>query len=148
MSFADERGYSEAVVSFETQNIFVNLDAINLSMATSLADSLRIISIANELSMDDFDHVVFLDMNVLQPSGGFAIIKTGIAKVGWLYGSPEVNQKNIAGIANAVYHHEIGHLWGWEHAWSDADTLQAFITNPLLFGWEDMNSNGTPDILD
>jgi len=42
----------------------------------------------------------------------------------------------------------IGNLCGWEHEWSDVNDQTNFITVPSLFGWEDLNGNGNPDIID
>jgi hypothetical protein len=55
-------------------------------------------------------------------------------------------------VANAVYHHEVAHHWGWAHDWTlqckGQVTYQPFIAPPVLFGWEDVDGDRVPEILD
>jgi hypothetical protein len=64
-----------------------------------------------------------------------------------------LDQKDWQSIARTAYHHEMAHLWGWEHEWSvactrAADRSRPFLADPVLFGWEDVDGDGVPEILD
>jgi hypothetical protein len=56
----------------------------------------------------------------------------------------------LRSIASAVYDHEVGHIWGWEHEWdrgAECSGCFLFITPAALFGWTDTNGDGIPEIL-
>ena len=146
--FALEQNYAEPVVQFTNKNVYVDMAVIDFAKAESLYDSVRLIMNERNEKSEDFDHIVFLDLNLKIPSGGWADVARQLVTVGWIHTSYALDNANLSGIANAVYHHEIGHLWGWEHAWSDADTSNIFITPPELFGWQDTNGNGIADVID
>ena len=57
-------------------------------------------------------------------------------------------------VANAVYHHEVAHHWGWpgSHDWAPSCGRQPAnrlsIVPAILFGWEDVDGDRVPEILD
>ena len=56
-------------------------------------------------------------------------------------------------VADAAYHHEVAHHWGWPgtHDWAGSCNKKTdhapFIVPPVLFGWEDLDGDHLPDIL-
>ncbi len=55
-------------------------------------------------------------------------------------------------VARALYHHEVAHLWGWPGSHDSASCSGVFGFNlrvpPMLLGWEDVDGDGVPEILD
>ena len=56
-------------------------------------------------------------------------------------------------IAWTTFHHEVAHQWGWVHDWSPTCGgtrlgYEPFLAAPVLFGWEDVDGDGVPEILD
>jgi len=138
---------TEPIVQFSNTNLLVPAADLPVKDFDSILTYLD----QNLINRNRFDVLALVDLDVQNPSGGFAVVKKPYVKIGWFYDMCEdcpLDQKTFKGIANAVYHHEIGHLWGWEHGWSDADTLNHFITEPALFGWTDSDFDGIPEILD
>jgi hypothetical protein len=57
-------------------------------------------------------------------------------------------------VASTAYHHEIAHHWGWPstHDWAGScggskQEYAPFIAPPVLFGWEDLDGDHVPEIL-
>ena len=64
-----------------------------------------------------------------------------------------LSERQWTSVARAVYHHEVAHYWGWEHGWSPSCGatrlgFEPFIASPVLFGWEDVDGDGVPEIVD
>ena len=148
IDFSKNQGYDKPVVEFINTNLYYDGELPDLEGSISLLDTINSITLSHNININAFDHVLYIDLNLEKRMGGWADYKTGIARMGWFYNTNEINQQTVSGLANACYHHEIGHLWGWEHEWSDVNDQTNFITVPSLFGWEDLNGNGNPDIID
>jgi len=145
--WADQLNLNQPLVQFVNQNLLIEPQEISEASTSSLT------IIANEYGyqQNDYDIIAFLDLNQEEPSGGFAVRKFQWVKIGWFYNEEqgtELTPSKLRGIAYAIYHHEIGHLFGWDHEWSDAVEGELFITDPELFGWEDIDHDGVPEIMD
>ena len=113
---------------------------------------------ARGLSIAGFDFVVSINVDPSQSEGGFAAV--GPIPSPWFVYMGNFGRwkatlvpSNIQAIAEAAYQHEIGHHWGWDHDWSPScdpydPYASRFITAPVLFGWEDSDGDGIPEILD
>lgn len=148
-AYAMSQGYNAPIVQFQNTNILVDSGAIKEPRLENIKWEVN----KQGVDIKDYDIIALVDLNAAEPSGGFGDYQLKFVKIGWFYGNianqtDELDRDKMKGIANAVYHHEIGHVWGWEHKWSDADNTDFFITEPVLFGWEDMDSDGIPEILD
>lgn len=149
-AYAMAQGFDAPIVQFSNTNVFIEPGVIGENTFASLRAAVR----AKGITVEDFDILMLMDLDVENPSGGWADYKNRLLEMGWFYGNQpepvyELNEETIEGIAFACYHHEIGHIWGWEHEWSDPyDDTGFFITYPILFGWEDMDDDGVPEILD
>jgi len=93
-----------------------------------------------------------LDLDAANPAGGFASYGGDFAYLGYYFlrSDKKVNLEltQLNGLARALYHHEVGHIWGWEHDWTGCAQSPPFITAPALFGWTDTDYDGVPEILD
>ena len=139
---------------------FVNTNFI--VPAADIGDASDRVSVANYLagrgiSVDGFDVFVSLDLDATTLAGGFAVLPN------WVYmgcyfsscgaATKDFDAAEIQSLAAAVYDHEIGHLWGWEHEWTTCPfplggICDGFITAPQLFGWTDVDGDGVPEVLD
>jgi len=145
--WADQLGLEAPIVKFENINLLIDEGRITEPSTSNL----RAVASENKYSSNDYDIIAFIDLNQNEPSGGFAVRKNNWVKMGWFYNIDEdkvLTAEKLRGIAYGVYHHEIGHLFGWDHEWSDAKEGDLFITHPKLFGWEDINNNGIIEIFD
>lgn len=147
-AYAERQAFSTPVVQFENTNVLINPDRITSGSQEELAGILA----EDGMDRNEFDILVLLDIDYDVNAGGFASFRGRFVGMGWIYGDQvarELNRENLMGIANAIYHHEIGHVWGWEHEWAIPEGVNAgFITVPVLFGWHDMDGDGVPEILD
>jgi hypothetical protein len=105
------------------------------------------------LSPDDFRPVIVVDLNPDRVAGGFANPGGDIYMGNYGRWTAALGEREWSSVARAVYHHEVAHYWGWDHGWSStcgATKLgfEPFIAAPVLFGWEDVDGDGVPEIID
>jgi hypothetical protein len=150
--FATSSGYASPVVQFSFTNVPLPPGEISHPRALT---SVRAALADNGWSTIGYDFVVVLNPDPDRPEGGFAAFGTAAPHFVYMgnYGSwsSPLSGAAFVNVAAAAYHHEIGHHWGWRHDWTDcadASAWSPFITAPVLFGWEDTDGDGIPEILD
>jgi hypothetical protein len=144
-------GYRSPLVQFENTNVLVDRDSVldPVNNDSVLANVLRV-----GHDPDAYDIILSMPMT-LDVQGGHASTLAGVVVMG-CYGCPPPNEDGIArltrdaldGMANVIYHHEIGHLWGWRHEWGGGPRGTRIITHPALFGWTDTDGDGVPEVID
>jgi hypothetical protein len=157
-TFAESRGYASPIVQFVFTNVAVPVSGI--------ADPRSLVGVSAataQIGVDalDFDFVVAINPDPAIIEGGRADVGTAAPHFVYMgnFGpwSNELTAANFTSIARAAYHHEIGHHWGWRHDWvvscgglvvEPLAPFVPFITAPVLFGWEDTDGDGVPEILD
>jgi hypothetical protein len=110
---------------------------------------------------DSFDAFVSLDLNAQRTAGGFANYGGEFVYMGYFYGESsfadltelsDYKEPQLFWIAKAIYDHEFGHIFGWEHEWAmmpqKRTTPGDCITDPALYGWTDTDGDNIPEILD
>ncbi len=143
-------GQSEPIVSFKTDNYYLSHEDFpiqnpNENTMGHFQDFAR----QTNLDLEEYDIFLWMELDLEQPGGGWADWKAQLAYVNWIYENDlTINQENFDGLAYAAYQHEIGHVWGWEHDWTDPFLNIDFITIPSLFGWIDIDGDGFVEILD
>jgi hypothetical protein len=65
----------------------------------------------------------------------------------------ELDAKAWSMIARTAYQQLMAYFWGWETDWTPTCGgtrlgYEPFITSPRLLGWEDVDGDGIPEILD
>ena len=148
LAFARSRGYPAPLVQFDNTNFRVPLNIAG----NRLEDQKRAAEEAG-IRVVDYQIFVTLDLNPRQFSGGQANLMTrrSVHVGNYFHATTPLTEKQLHFVAATVYHHEIAHLWGWEHDWAaDCGLTQfvPFLTNPVLFGWEDLDGDGIPEIND
>lgn len=112
-------------------------------------------------SRDSFDTFVSLDLNAQNPAGGFASYEDKFVYLGYFYEatdfadlteSSDYNEPKLFWIGKAIYDHECGHIFGWEHEWALVAGRSYgpgdCITAPALYGWTDTDGDKIAEIVD
>jgi hypothetical protein len=150
LALAAALGYEAPLVHFDNTNVMVASDSTgDPQNADSVYASLR------RLGHDprSYDIVASIPMTP-QIRTGFASGLASFVSVGCHCPIPaqgervHLTREMLDVMAAVVYHHEIGHLWGWRHEWGAGPEGTRIITKPVLFGWTDTDGDGVPEILD
>ena len=100
----------------------------------------------------EFNYVVSVNLDPTTTEGGFAGAERFIYMANYGQWSRRLAQAEWVNVARAVYHHEVAHHWGWTHDWAAPcdgnETIRPFFVPPVLLGWEDVDGDGVPEILD
>ena len=106
---------------------------------------------------DGYDVIVSVNIDPGTTEGGFSVPGQGFIYMGnFGFGQSPVTADAFASIARAVYGHEFAHLWGWPgtHDWAACHSAGLnpfgfdFWVPPILLGWEDVDGDRIPEILD
>lgn len=156
-AYAYSCGNDRPMVQFVNTNFL----ASNIEIANPRS-SVDIISYVEGrgFAKEDFDVYVALDMNAQSPSGGSAEYGGDFIYMGFYYAPTafadlsqlsSYNKPILFSLGKAIYDHEFGHIFGWEHEWvGDSGGKRRPddpITNPALYGWTDTDGNGCPEIM-
>lgn len=142
----------KTLLQFNNTNILVPADSIHGPVTD--ADSVFAYMAAHGIDRSSYDVIVALDMN-RNNTGGFAntlvddFVSMGCyVCAGRTEPSPiQLDRPALDTLAQIVYDHEIGHLFGWWHQWGGGPEGTRIITMPALFGWTDTNGDGVPEIM-
>ena len=151
-SFAQARGLSAPIVRFENTTVLVEPSSIP-DPRTRQGVTAALASLGH--SADGYDIVASVNVDPAQPEGGFAIGSNRFLFMGNFGAFPSpMRSTDYVSVARALYHHEVVHLWGWPgtHDWATNCGAGTFGFNfrvpPVLLGWEDVDGDSVPEILD
>jgi hypothetical protein len=148
-SFASSRGLARPIVVLDNTTLTV--------AAGEIADPRNVRDVRHALqrkrmATDSFQFIVVVNIDPLRSEGGFAGLADGFVYMGnYSRWRQPLTAAEWINVANAVYHHEVSHHWGWDHGWvrqCGSDSPAPFIAPPILFGWEDVDGDRIPEILD
>ena len=121
---------------------------------TSLQSALA----ARGFSTSGYDFLISINVDPSKAEGGVAYTCTTPAFIyvgNYFSYKSRLDESQLYNFAATAYHHEVAHHLGWPatHDWSPtcgATRLgfEPLITAPILFGWEDTDGDGVPEILD
>lgn len=152
--FAQSRGYAAPLVQFAFTNVLI--PGVQVADPRSL-DAVAPVLADEGVVAGAYDIIAVINVDPAQPEGGFASSGVEVARPFVYMGNfgqwdTRLTPAQLLSVANASYHHEIGHHWGWFHGWSpvcgSSSAYTPFITEPLLYGWEDTDGDGIPEIVD
>lgn len=151
--FARRKRYDSPIVRFEFTNVTRSGSTVPEPQSRD-----AMIAVAELAGFDarSFDFLVVINLDPNAFEGGFALVGPTAPSFVYLgnYLGLQARPTTITmyDLAGAAYHHEIGHHWGWRHDWTPTcggvSSFSPFITAPVLFGWEDTDGDGVPEILD
>jgi hypothetical protein len=150
-TFAKSRGYRAPLLVFENTNVVVEAaeirDPHNPEMIRAAAER-------HGISTGPYEIVMGIDINPLEGRGGLSVLRERSVYVGnYSFWKAPLADREWRMVANTAYHHEIAHHWGWDHDWSvkcgrTKVGYEPFLAAPILFGWEDVDGDGVPEILE
>jgi hypothetical protein len=152
-AFARAKGFPGPIVSFESTNVTVAPSEI----ADPRSRAAVLAAAGHEgLRSSGYDFIVSLNIDPMRSEGGFATPGDGFVYVGnYAVWRTTLGSNDWMRIAATAYHHEVAHHWGWPatHDWSPSCSgtdlaFRPLIAAPVLFGWEDVDGDGIPEILD
>lgn len=149
-AFAASKGYGAPLVSFQNTNMVIDhSDIADPRTPTGVTTALT----QRGVSTTGYDFLVSVNVDPASPpEAGQSYVGTpGFIYMGNFRGwKTSLSADDFTSIARAVYHHEVAHHWGWSplHDWAPCYNVAPFVVPPVLFGWEDTNGNGVPEILD
>jgi hypothetical protein len=157
--FAASHGYASPLVSFESTNVLLSPADVSdpTNNGTNGTGVLPVLS-SKGFQLNTFDFLAVINLDPVKLEGGFSVPSTFHPAFiymgnyeGWKAPPTSGDYYNIA---EAIYHHEVSHHWGWpgDHLWSPTCNqrlgFEPFLVAPVLFGWEDTDGDGVPEILD
>ena len=157
LQFAVSRGFSAPIVRFESTNVFLLGDSVG---DPRNRDSVISALSARGVPVGGYDLLMSIHIRPAISEGGVAFpnvsMRPGFLAVGnfSLFRAP-LSATTYRSIARTAYHHEVGHHWGWPgtHDWSPTcggvqPPYLPLIAYPALFGWEDVDGDRVPEVLD
>jgi len=150
-AFARGRGYAAPLVVFENTNIVVPREAIGDPRRPT---DVRAAAASRGVSPAGYQLVIAIDPDPAHFAGGLSTPPNGDVYVGnFGHWTSVLAQPEWTAIACVAYHHEVAHQWGWDHDWSPScgETklgFEPFMAAPVLLGWEDIDGDGLPEIVD
>jgi hypothetical protein len=151
-SFAASRGLPGSIVTFDNTNLLV--DASEITDPRSLS-SIRVAAERKGVSTASYQFIASINLDPGRSEGGFAGVGGPFIYMGnYSNWSRPLTPSEWINVANAVYHHEVAHHWGWPgtHDWApqcgSQSPFRPFIVPPILFGWEDVDGDRIPEVLD
>jgi hypothetical protein len=150
-SLASSRGFPEAIVSFANTNVLV--DAGDITDPRSVV-AVREIAERKGFATATYQLIASINIDPAKSEGGFAGAAGFVYMGNYSQWSRPLTGAEWVNVANAVYHHEVAHHWGWpgSHDWARQcrvePSYQPFIVPPVLFGWEDVDGDRIAEILD
>jgi hypothetical protein len=151
-SFARARGYAAPIVTFDYTNVII--DAGQVADPRTPAGVTAALAEQGQ-SIAGYDFLVSINIDPSRSEGGFARFGTQPAFIymgNYMATVAPPTASEFISIASATYHHEVFHHWGWAHDWGGCSPPTAppfnFWVAPVLLGWEDVDDDGIPEILD
>jgi hypothetical protein len=153
--FAAARGYAAPIVSFESTNVFVPGTEFPGNTRAAMVSMLN----ARGISTAGYQFLIAINIDPSKSEGGVTFPGTDdpvYVHVGnYFRAQARLTASEVSSVIATAYHHEVAHGWGWPgtHDWSPScggftADYAPFITAPVLFGWEDTDGDGVPEILD
>ena len=110
-------------------NTNILISSSDIGDPTSAADVYALLQ-ARGFNQDEYDIVAVLDFDANDPKGGF-YDGGNFIYVGWIFddcrnpeddtfckeGQGVLDEDATYLLAATIYHHEVGHFFGWEHEW-------------------------------
>jgi hypothetical protein len=151
--FAREHGYAAPLVVFVNTTLLVEPDEF-----TTLDNPRAVAAVlgTHGLSLVDFEIVMLINIDPSRSEGGFAGAIAGRRSIyvgNYSAWKAPLRPQDWTAIARTAYQQLMAYHWGWQTDWTPTCGgtklgYEPFITSPRLLGWEDVDGDGVPEILD
>jgi hypothetical protein len=151
--FAKEHGYAAPLVAFANRNLV--LEAWELATPDN-PDALAAALKTHDVSPADYEILMLINIDPARSEGGRAGTLVGRRSVyvgNFAHWKTVLSPRDWSGIARTAYQQLMAYHWGWQTDWTPTCGgtqlgYEPFITSPRLFGWEDVDGDGVPEIMD
>jgi len=150
--FARTHGYAAPLVSFVSQNVV--LDAAELKTPERF-DAVSSVLHTRGLTPADYDVRAVINIDPDRSEGGQALPGSEPSIYVGNFGNwkEALGAKEWQAIGRTTYQQLMAYFWGWQTDWTPTCGgtrlgHEPFITAPLLLGWEDVDGDGVPELLD
>lgn len=155
-AFSTAHGDTEPMLRFSNTNFLASSAEIaNSGSSAEIASFIE----GKGYRQEDFDILVSMDLDAQNSRGGWANYGGNFVYMGYYFSqttfadlskSAGGGKPELFWIGKAIYDHECGHIFGWEHKWTGGlGNLRPndLITDPILYGWIDTDGDGIPEIM-
>jgi len=148
VEFAAKRGFAAPIVVFDNVNVSVDPS----ETGNRSPDAVRALAERYGVGVHDVDAIAIIDINPSSGGGG-SVIGGAIVVNNFSYWKSPLDDRAWQAIARTTYHQLMLHHWGWQADWAPTcggahPWAEPFRAPPTLFGWEDVDGDGVPEILD
>jgi hypothetical protein len=151
--FARSHGYPKPLVTFVNTNVLI--EPTDLVRAQSGKEVLRAMLDERLVKPTEYDVLITINIDPSRSEGGRASFAAdrSIDVGNYANWKTELDTKAWSAIARTAYQQLMAYWWGWETDWTPTCGgtrlgHEPFITSPRLLGWEDVDGDGIPEILD
>ncbi len=154
IDLATSQGFAEPILQFSNTNILVDRSEID---NPEIRQHVEAVASEKGYEKEDYDILVSLDLDAQNPvpSGVHDGFSNGrdFVYMGYYFATDlpaevaDLRRGRAGFLAQNVYDHHIGHIFGWEHSWTPQEG-GFFITQPDLYGWTDVDGDGIREIED
>jgi hypothetical protein len=151
--FASDKGYASPLVVFANTNLLLEPGELTTPQnPNAIAVTIR----THRLSPADYDIVMLINIDPALSEGGRAGRLAGQRSVyvgNYSRWTRALGPQDWSAIARTAYQQLMAYHWGWQTDWTPTCGgtrlgHEPFITSPRLFGWEDVDGDGVPEIMD
>lgn len=151
--FARSRGYQKPLVTFVNTNVLI--ESKDTVPAESGKNFLGGMLDAQREKPTDYDVLMTINIDPNRSEGGRASFAgdPSIYVGNYANWKSELDARAWSAIARTAYQQLMAYRWGWQTDWTPTCGgtrlgHEPFITSPRLLGWEDVDGDGIPEILD
>jgi len=151
--FASANGYAAPLVVFANTNLLLEPGELAApENQNAVAAAIK----AHRLSPIDYDILMLINIDPAHSEGGRAGRLAGQRSVyvgNFSHWTRALSPQDWSAIARTAYQQLMAYHWGWQTDWTPTCGgtrlgHEPFITSPRLFGWEDVDGDGVPEIMD
>src|SRR5262249_3829156 len=150
-AFATRHGYAAPLVVFDSTDLVVEPGEVtppnNVVAAKETARK-------HGIKPDDYDIVNLINIDPAKSEGGTSSPAHFIYVGNYSHWKTALSIRDWNAVAWTAYQQLMAYQWGWERDWTPScgtslsmRPYAPFVTAPILFGWEDTDGDGVPEIL-
>ena len=152
VEYARGHGYTAPLVAFMNTDVLIEPNQLDaLANPEAMAGMLRTQGVTPSV----YDIVLTINIDPMRSEGGRTAFgdQRSIYVGNYSQWTAELGAKDWSAIARTAYQQLMAYFWGWQTDWTPTCGgtrlgHEPFITSPRLLGWEDIDGDGVPEVLD